>query len=82
MLPVVDASSCEFQGGRNNGDRAIAGRPGVFLISVEIEPEMKAMQDTNPQRPKAIGLAKGLGLMVDLLGQASSIYRGNPWSPY
>lgn len=29
------------------------------------EPEMKAMQNANPQRPKAIDPAEGLGLMVD-----------------
>lgn len=41
------------------------------MISVEKKPEIKAMQDANPQRPKAIGPAEGLGLMVDLSGQAS-----------
>lgn len=44
---------------------------GIFLISVEKEPEMKAMQDTNPQRLKAIDPAEDLGPTIDLSGQAS-----------
>ena len=45
-------------------------RLGIFLISVEKEPEMETMQNAIPQRPKATDPAEVLELIVDLLGQA------------
>ena len=47
-------------------------------FSAEKDSERKVMQDANPRRPKAMGPAEGLELMVDLLGQASLIDRENP----
>lgn len=44
---------------------------GKIFVHFSAEPEIGAIQDVNPPRPKAIGLAEVLGVWVDLSGQAS-----------